>query len=76
MIVMEVTVYFQNTELVTQLKQSRDDALQRAGEWKKKFEELSRKYADIQHVNIELVDTLRINGIRFRSTAEVAKWGK
>ena len=71
---MDINVFFQNNDYVKDLERQRDEAAESARLWKAKYDDLSRDYGGVVIVNIELCDTLKANGIRFRSSADTRRW--
>ncbi|NCB74181.1 MAG: hypothetical protein EOM51_05495 [Clostridia bacterium] len=69
-----LNVFLQNNDYVRRLEADRDEALRREAEWRIKCKQAQDRLADAQHVNLELIDTLQLNGFKFRRTADMRNW--
>lgn len=73
---MRLTVFLQNTDYVKELEDRLQKAERRASELEHKLEVAQSKMADVQLVNLELIDTLKAQGYKFRPKADSRTWGK
>lgn len=74
--VLTVRVLLQNDDYIKALEQEVRQANERADKWERKYIALERKYADVQYVNLELIDKCKLNGISVRSKADFRTWEK
>lgn len=61
-------------EHVKDLERQTAEANARVDEYKKKMRRYEVIAADEQRVNLELIDTLRANDIRYRPSADMSTW--
>ena len=71
-----LNVFMQNSDYVKQLELERDEAIERATEYKLKYQAMSRKCNDEQYVNLELIDICKANGFKFRPGVDIRSWEK
>ena len=69
-----LNVFFQNNDYVKQLEAERDAALKRAADAVRRASELETRCVDEKQVNIQLIDLLHANGIRYRPSADMRTW--
>lgn len=70
----KLNVFFQNNDYVHQLEQDRAEAEKRAEEWKRRCERLVIRVADEQRVNLELIELLKVHGVKYRPTSDMRTW--
>lgn len=59
---------------VKDLEQQAAEANARAEQYKKMMQRYEQIATDEQHVNLELIDTLKANGLRYRPSADMRTW--
>lgn len=71
---LEINVYLQNNDHVRMLEALLEDARKQEEVWRNRCKVAEMRYADAQHVNLELIDALKLNGYKFRRTADMRTW--
>lgn len=71
-----IRILLQNSEDVKRLVQEKDAALKRVSELEIQLKKERARMADVQLMNLELIDTLKSYGYKFRPAADVRTWGK
>ena len=71
---LEVEVFFQNNDHVRMLEALLEDTRMQESEWRNRCRAAEMRLADAQHVNLELIDALKLNGFKFRRTADMRNW--
>jgi hypothetical protein len=74
--VLTVRILLQNDEYVKTLEQGLVNANERASHWEKRCKKLELEYARASHFNLELIDLLKANGIRYRPCLDGGTWEK
>ena len=69
-----LNVFVQNNDYVRQLEAEMEDFKRRAEEWEQRYRRIAAKCADEQRLNLELISTLQVHGIRFRPSADIRTW--
>lgn len=72
----KLQVYLQDSDRVRMLEALLEDSKHNEQMWRERYKALEMKYANVQIVNIELIDELRAHGIRFRPSADYRTWEK
>jgi hypothetical protein len=70
----EVVVYLQNNDLVRRLEADLEDAQRKSGYWRERCLRAESRLSDAQRVNLELIDTMKLNGFKFRKSADMRRW--
>lgn len=70
----EVNVYLEDAQLVKELKQKLSETEQRALRMGEMYTALEVRHSNLQMINIELLDTLKANGLQYRPGLE--RWLK
>ena len=71
---LNIHVFLTVEEHVKDLERQTAEAIARADEYKKKMQRYEMIATDEQRVNLELIDTLRANGLRYRQSADMRTW--
>ncbi len=71
---LEVNLYLQNNDQVRFLEACLEDSRKQEQAWRDKCKKLEMQLGDACHVNLELIDALKLNGFKFRRTADMRTW--
>ena len=71
---LEVNVYLQNNDQMHMLEALLEGSRRQEAMWRERCKVAEGRLADAQHVNIELVDTLKTYGFRYRQSADMRSW--
>lgn len=71
---LSLNVFLQNNDYVKQLEQQVEQLERDNAEWKRKYQRLDVDYSYIASVNLELIDTMKLNGYKFRKQSDVRTW--
>lgn len=70
----EVVVYLQNNDLVRRLEADCENAERMNTYWRERCLRAESRLGDAQRVNLELIDTMKAHGYKFRGTADMRRW--
>lgn len=70
----DVNVYLQNNDFVRRLEADLFDAKRQESLWRERCKVAESRLGDAQHVNMELIDTLKSYGFRYRQSADMRRW--
>ena len=71
---LNIHVFLTVEQRVQELERQTAEAVANAAEYKKKMQRYEMIATDEQRVNIELIDALKANGIRYRPSADMRTW--
>lgn len=71
-----IRVLLQDSAEIKKLTLERDTAQNRANDFQEQLKRARNDMADVQRVNLELIDTLKSYGYKFRPNADVRTWGR
>lgn len=71
---LNIHVFLTVEQRVQELERQTAEAVANAAEYKKKMQRYEMIACDEQRVNIELIDALKANGIRYRPSADMRTW--
>lgn len=72
--VLTLNVYLQNNDYVKKLEQHIELLKRENTELQVKFQKLCLDYGHVQHVNMELIDTMKHQGYKFRKQSDIRTW--
>ncbi|MEA4896598.1 MAG: hypothetical protein VB064_15245 [Oscillospiraceae bacterium] len=67
-------MYFQNNDQMRLLESLLVDAREQETVYRERCKIAEERLADAQRVNMELIDTLKAYGFRYRKTADMRTW--
>lgn len=71
-----LNVFLQNSDYVRQLEHELSEVRAQLERMNERYINLQSSYANVSHVNLELVDMLKVHGIKFRKSADIRTWEK
>ena len=70
----DLNVYLQNNDQMRMLEALLEDSRRQEAALREKCRLLESQLGQAHHVNLELIDCLKLNGYKFRRTADMRTW--